>query len=160
MLISPISHWFCWPLIPKCLTKQWNYVYGEIRSIGLHLVIFPGVKLIHKNVSSLEQEHSTSQGEYFCKEIHPSREGARTTYVWGKNDPRAMWVVQKPCAAPRGSQFPPQKDTKHAAMKNPQSITAATKPLLSTFLFPGWNYSDYIMAAGESEEERRSQQEL
>lgn len=38
--------------------------------------------------SSLELEHSTSQGEYFCKnvtkEIYPSRKEARTTYMWEK----------------------------------------------------------------------------
>lgn len=59
--------------------------------MGLCPVVFPAVKLIHKNVSSLELEHSTSQGEYFCKnaakEIYPRREGARTTYMWEKISP-------------------------------------------------------------------------
>lgn len=111
MLISPISHCFCWPLIPKHQGKQWNYVYGEIRSIGLCPVIFPAVKLIHKNVSSLELEHSTSQGEHFCKntakEIYPSREGARTTYMWGKMSPEhCKWCTAPVLALPRAGFLP------------------------------------------------------
>lgn len=93
-------HWVWWPLTSEHQAKQWNDVYGEIRSTGLCPVVFPGVKPMHKNVSGLELEHSTSQGEYFCKDVYPSREGARTTTYRGKNDPRAVWGVQSPCAGP------------------------------------------------------------
>lgn len=108
MLISLISHCFSWPLIPKREAKQWNYVYGEIRSIGLGAVIFPCVKLIHKNVSSVELEHSTSQGEcYFCKnaaeEIYRSIERARTTYVREKISPeQCKWCADLVLALSRG----------------------------------------------------------
>lgn len=141
MLISPISHCFCWPLIPKHQAKQWNYVYGEIRSIGLCPVIFPAVKLIHKNISSLELEHSTSLGEHFCKnaakEIYPSREGARTTYMWGKMSPEhCKWCTAPVLALPRAGFLPacpfPHTATEQVPLQgSAQSITAAITLLLS-----------------------------
>lgn len=76
--------------------------------MGLSPVIFPSVKLIRKNVSSVELEHSASQGEcYFCKnvakEIYPSIEGARTTYVRGKISPeQCKWCADLVLALSRG----------------------------------------------------------
>lgn len=70
--------------------------------------IFPCAKLIHKKVSSVELEHSTSQREcYFCKntaeEIYPSIEGARTTYVQEKISPeRCTWCTDLVLAPSRG----------------------------------------------------------
>lgn len=92
MFIWLISHCFCWLLIPKHQAKQWNYLYDETRSVGLSPAISSCVKLIHKNVSSIGLEHSTSQGEcYFRKsraeEIYPITEGARTTYMRKKISP-------------------------------------------------------------------------
>lgn len=76
--------------------------------MGLSPVIFPCVKLIHKNISSIELEHSASQGEcYFCKnadkEIYPSIEGARTTYVREKISPeQCKWCADLVLALSRG----------------------------------------------------------
>lgn len=145
MLISPISHCFCWPFIPKHRAKQWNYVYCEIRSIGLCPVIFPGVKLIHKNVPTLELEHSTAQGEYFCKnvakEIYPSRGGARTTYMWGKISPElCKWFTDLVLALHRAwispcMPIPAQRYKACCYQRACPRASAAIKLLLSTFPF-------------------------
>lgn len=80
--------------------------------MGLSPVIFPCVKLIHKNISSVELEHSTSQGEcYFCKnaakEIYPSTEGARTTYMREEISPeQCKWCADLVLALSRGGISP------------------------------------------------------
>lgn len=134
--------------------------------MGLCPVTFPGVKLIHRNVSSLELEHSTSQGEYSCKnaakEISPSREGARTTYVCEKISlEQCKWCPDLVLALHRAWISPcmpiPSKDTKHVAIKGPaQEHNCSHQISTLYFPFPGWDYSDYIMAAEESEEGKKS----
>lgn len=174
----PHFHWVWWPLTPEHQAKQWNDVYGEIRSTGLCPVVFPGVKPMHKNVSGLELEHSTSQGEYFCKDLYPSREGARTTTYRGKNDPRAVWGVQSPCAGPpQGLNFTQHtqrhKPTETQNQKNPQTHKT-TKPCCCqrlgpraslqspncSSLLPFSQHKIIQIMAPEEREGERSQQEL
>lgn len=157
MLISLSSHWFCWPLIPKHQAKEWNHVYGEIRSIGLSPTIFLCVKLIRKNISSVELEHLTSKGEYyFCKnaaeEIYPSIEGARTTYVQEKNSQPNVSAAKILCQPSSEAEFlsasPFQReDTKPVAIKVPApEHHCSYQTAICYFSFPGCNYSHCIVA--------------
>lgn len=118
--------------------------------------------------SSLELEHSTSQGEYFCKnvtkEIYPSRKEARTTYMWGKiRAEQCKWHTEIVLALHRAWIFPcmpiPTQRSKSCCYQRacPRGGSHCSRQIATlSFPFPGWNYSDYIMALEENEGGKKS----